>query len=329
MLKGSDVIKWLLAYSAVAAAIAAQPESDKTGIPDRQRPFSEVRISASFPISGHADWVLILPREVWVGGAEPNVVHRIERRRDRDATSIPLPGEPCAGLAAGFASLWVPLCGDRQSIVRVDLRSRRIVATIPMGPAAEGGIAVSRNSVWFTVDDGGSLVRLDPRTNRIRQTVRIAPGSNNLIVERDIVWITSIDHDLVTAVDARRGAVVATVPTGPRPRFLTSGDGAIWTLNQGDGSVTRIDAQTRRSVATIALGIPGHGGDIAYAHGIVWATSIGFPLTAIDASTNRVKIQWAGLGGDSLRVGHGAIWLTDYRAGTLSRIRTADALPRR
>ena len=288
-----------------------------------------MRISASFPISGHADWVLILPREVWVGGADPNVVHRIERRHDRDATSIPLPGEPCAGLAAGFASLWVPLCGDRQSIVRVDLRSRRIVATIPMGPAAEGGIAVSRTAF------GSPSTMAGPWSgSTLAPTASVKPYA--LLPDRTISLSSAILCGsrasitiLVTAVDARRGAVVATVPTGPRPRFLTSGDGAIWTLNQGDGSVTEIDAQTRRTVATIALGIPGHGGDIAYAHEIVWATSIGFPLTAIDASTNRVKIQWAGLGGNSLRVGHGAIWLTDYRAGTLSRIRTADALPRR
>ena len=50
------------------------------------------------------------------------------------------------------------------------------------------------------------------------------------------------------------------------------------------------------------------------------------PLLEV-AATSRV-VRFAG-GGDSLRVGHGAIWLTDYRAGTLSRIRTADALPRR
>ncbi len=57
-------------------------------------------------------------------------------------------------------------------------------------------------------------------------------------------------------------------------------------------------ARWRRS----RLGIPGHGGDIAYANGIVWATTIGLPLTAIDAKTNRVLVQWVGPGGDALKV---------------------------
>jgi hypothetical protein len=44
------------------------------------------------------------------------------------------------------------------------------------------------------------------------------------------------------------------------------------------------------------------------------------PLTVIDAQANRPLVQWTGPGGDSLRFGHGAIWLTDYLAGTLIRI---------
>ena len=321
-------MKRLLAIAGVALALTAQAPPQKPGVPGTQRPFSRIRPVASFPISHNADWVLILPREIWVGGAGPNVVHAIDPATNGDRVAISIPGEPCAGLAAGFGSLWVPMCGATQSIARIDLRTHRIVATIPMGPAEEGGIAVSRNGVWFTSDDAGTLVRLDPRTNAIGKTIRIAAGSHNPIVDGDVLWITSIDHNLVTAVDTRSGAVFATVPTGPQPRFLTAGAGAVWTLNQGDGSLTRIDARKRRAVATIALGIPGHGGDIAYADGIVWATTMGLPLTAIDAKTNRVLVQWVGPGGDSLKVAGGSIWLTDYRGGTLSRIRVADALPR-
>jgi virginiamycin B lyase len=76
----------------------------------------------------------------------------------------------------------------------------------------------------------------------------------------------------LTAVDATTGDVIAAIPVGPKPRFLTAGLGSIWTLNQGDGTVTRIDSQTRRVTATIAVGIPGHGGDIAFGAGSIWAT---------------------------------------------------------
>lgn len=69
------------------------------------------------------------------------------------------------------------------------------------------------------------------------------------------------------------------------------GAGSIWTLNQGDGTVTRIDGKTGRPLATIALGLPGHGGDIAYGDGKIWVTMAGIPLTAIDPATNKPVSQ--------------------------------------
>ena len=43
------------------------------------------------------------------------------------------------------------------------------------------------------------------------------------------------------------------------------------------------------------------------------------PLTRIDAKTNTVVRQWIGKGGDSLRVGFGSLWITDYKQGLLVR----------
>ncbi len=129
-------------------------------------------------------------------------------------------------------------------------------------------------------------------------------------------------------IDAVKGTVLATVPTGPSPRFLTSGAGAVWTLNQGDGSLTRIDMRTRHATKTIALGIPGHGGDVGFGGGMIWTTIPQVPLSAIDAATASLRCRWTGPGGDSLGIGYGAIWLTDYHAGTISRIELENAVAR-
>jgi hypothetical protein len=128
------------------------------------------------------------------------------------------------------------------------------------------------------------------------------------------------------AVDAVTGMVSATAQTGPGPRFLTAGAGAVWTLNQGDGSLTRVDIRTRKTTKTIALGIPGHGGDISFGDGMVWTTMWKIPLSVVDGASGTLLCQWQGPGGDSLGIGDGAIWLTDYHAGTISRIELDDAL---
>jgi streptogramin lyase len=177
------------------------------------------------------------------------------------------------------------------------------------------------------VDKAGSLARISPDTGVIRQVVRVPAGSFNPLYYDGRIWVTRATGAEVTIIDAFNGVVLATVPTGPNPRFLTAGGNAVWTLNQGDGSLTRIDAQTH-STKTIGLGTPGHGGDISFGGGMIWTTVAKVPLSAIDATAVALRCRWTGSGGDSLGIGHDAVWLTDYHAGTISRIKLEDALAR-
>ena len=240
-----------------------------------------------------------------------------------------LPGEPCAGLAVGFGSLWVPLCATPTTLARVELSTNRLSGVFTPGPAAaEGGIAVSADSVWLVTNASGALTRLDPVNGAIRQTVQLDAGSFNPVYHDGVVWISRAGGSSASAVDAATGAVIGVVATGPGPRFLAAADDAIWTLNQGDGSLTRIDVASRRADASVALGTPGHGGDIAIAAGTVWTTMAHVPLTATDTASGKVRRQWLGAGGDSLGIGHDSIWLTDYHRGVVLRLRLADALAR-
>jgi virginiamycin B lyase len=292
-----------------------------------RRSIGELKPSAVIRLGKSADWVAITQDSVWVGSTGPFAVHRIDPSTNKRVASVRLPGNPCAGLAIGFGSLWIPLCGGSPMLARVDLAINKLQAILKIGPAQrEGGIAASADSIWMVVDKNGSLARIDPDTGSIRATIHVPPGSYNPFYSDGEVWVTRADGSEVTSVDAATGTVLATVPTGRGPRFLTAGAGAIWTLNQGDGTLTRIDAHTRQASGTIALGTPGHGGDISFGSGMVWTTVAKTPLSVIDAATATLRCQWTGTGGDSLGIGHGAIWLTDFKAGTIARIDIRDAL---
>jgi hypothetical protein len=78
--------------------------------------------------------------------------------------------------------------------------------------------------------------------------------------------------------------------------------------------------KTGKLVVNIPAGLPGHGGEIAFGFGAVWATLEHIPLTRIDAKSNQVVRQWEGDGGDSIRTGLGSIWLTNLKAGLVWRI---------
>lgn len=264
--------------------------------------------------------MLVTDNAVWVSGTKPYSVQRIDPGTNRIIARVTLPGEACSGLAFGFGSVWVPICGKKPALVRVDAQKNVISATLPIPPAGpEGGIATSTDSVWMVITSG-TLNRIDPLTNSVDQKISIPPGSYNPIFSDGIVWITGVEGGILTAVNADSGEVLNSVPVGPKPRFLIAGSGSVWTLNQGDGTVTRVDEKSRKVLATIQVGIPGTGGDIGYGADSVWPTVFDVPLTRIEAATNKVVKQWLGKGGDSLRFGFGSIWITDYKKGLLSRI---------
>jgi virginiamycin B lyase len=291
------------------------------------RPMSELQPIATIHVGKTADWVAITTDAVWVGSTGPDAVHRIDPKTNELVATVKLPGEPCAGLAMGFGSLWVPLCSQPTALAQVDLKHNALKAVLHVGPAGpEGGVTTSSDSVWLVIDKNGSLARVDPVKGVIRQMIKIPAGSYNPFYFDAQVWVTRADGSEVTSVDAQTGEVLGTAKTGPNPRFLSAGARAVWTLNQGDGSLTRIDPRTRQSTQTIALGTPGHGGDISVGGGMVWTTMAKVPLSATDAATTVLRCQWAGPGGDSLGIGHGAIWLTDYHGGTISRLQMETVL---
>jgi streptogramin lyase len=321
----------LLLCSLVHGNVPAAPAPSPAAPDTVSRPMSELKPTVTLHLGKTADWVAITPDAVWVASTDPYAVHRIDPRTNTEVATVALQGEPCAGLATGFGSLWVPLCGkpygSPNTLAKVDLASNALSAVYGTGPAAaEGGVTTSPDSVWLVTDKQGSLARIDPTTGAVRQIVRVPAGSYNPLYDHGRVWVTHADGADITRVDAVTGTLEATAKTHAKPRFLTAGAGAMWTLNQGDGSLTRVDAESSHATATMALHTPGHGGDIAFSDGMIFTTMPKTPLSLIDSATSTLRCQWVGAGGDSLAIGHGAIWLTDYHAGTISRFELQDVV---
>jgi YVTN family beta-propeller protein len=228
--------------------------------------------------------------------------------------------EPCSGLAVGFGSLWIPSCGNH-ALVRANLKTAHILATIPISPAnTEGCIAAGAGSIWLATSPTGVLSRIDSATNTVVASIHLSSGSYCPVFAYGFVWVTSTEHNLLSKIDPSTNRVVAKSPVGSGPRFATAGAGSVWTLNQGDGTISRVDIKTGKLVANIPAGLSGHGGEITFGFGSVWATLDGTPITRIDAKTNSVVRQWTGDGGDSIRAGLGSIWLTNLKAGLIWRI---------
>ncbi len=293
----------------------------KTGIqsPGIQHAMDELPKAATIAVKGEPDWLTATSDAIWVTSEKTDSVLRLDAATNQPGTLVTV-HKPCSGLTVGFGSLWVPSCGDK-SLVRLDAETGAVQATIQPGPAdSEGGITTGAGSVWLATSKDGELTRIDAATNKVVATIKIPSGSFNPLFAVGSVWVSSNAGNVLVRVDPATNKVVSSTAIGPMPRFLTYGVGSIWVLNQGDGTVSRVNAKTGELVATIAAGIPGHGGEIAFGAGSVWATETEFPLTRIDAKANKVVAQWHGEGGDSVRYAFGTVWLTDLKGGKVWRI---------
>lgn len=307
---------------AISAVLSAQKRPPRPGVstPGVKREIASISPIAVFSIEGTPDWQVLTEDAVWVTNGPKNTIHRLDPATNRVIAAIPVGNKPCSGLAAGFGSIWVPICGDK-ALARVDAKTNQVTATIPVGPAqSEGGIATGAGSVWLVSDMKGVLSRIDPAENKVVAEIAVPAGSASCIFADGAVWVTTPDSNLLTRVDPQTNRAAPSIAVGPHPRFLTAGSGSIWTLNQGDGTVTRVDATTGKVLARVEVGVPGPGGEIAYGMEHVWVTVFQIPLSEIDPATNTVIRQWTGSGGDSVRIGHGSIWLSNLRQQNVWRI---------
>lgn len=305
----------------VAAAFLLTRSGPAIGAEPDQRSMVDLKPAATLRLGATADWVQIAGGAVWVGTGGPDSIVRIDPRTNRITARARLPGAVCAGMTSGFGAVWAPLCGRRRGIAQISLLSGRLVRILPMRAGVEeGGIAAGAGGLWAPANARGEFLRIDPATGRIRQTLKLCAGAENPLLAGGSVWVTCSAGASVVRIDPRTGRPLGETPTGPHPRFLAGDDAAVWVLSQGDGTITHIDPETGHPLAVITAGLSGSGGDIQVGARRVWATLAGKPLNLIEPSGNRLVRQWTGPGGDSLNVGFGSVWLTDYHRGLLQRL---------
>ncbi len=79
--------------------------------------------------------------------------------------------------------------GDR--VVRIDPRTRKIVATIVVG-RAPWGVAVGEGAVWVANTIDGTVSRVDPSTNRVVATIRVGADPKEIAVGEGSVWLAGV-----------------------------------------------------------------------------------------------------------------------------------------
>jgi YVTN family beta-propeller protein len=132
----------------------------------------------------------------------------------------------------------------------VDLASKRVTASIPVGPSPYA-VVLTRDSRTAMVSNwgGNTVTVVDTATNTVRRTVTVGihPSAMAVSPSRPEVYVANSDSDDVSVLDSVTGAVVRRIDLAPYPHapagsspdaLIVSTDGAtLYSANAGDNDV--------------------------------------------------------------------------------------------
>jgi len=205
--------------------------------------------------------------------------------------------------------------------------SGAVLARIPMRRSI-GTIDAGDDAVWVTNPNEGTVTRMDPVTNRVAATIRIAKAYPvDVVTGNGAVWVVSDQQVLwMFKINPRTNTVTARIPLPGSPdsvRPLAVGAGSVWVVSQPQQTVVRFDLETNRRTALIDL--PGAATALGVTDQTAWvALHHEDQMARIDSRTNKVVAIVDGLPNAAVvKVAYGIVWVQGYgndKAITLSRI---------
>ena len=281
------------------------------------------RVTGTYPVGASPAAVAVGSDDVWVLSVDDRTVTRIDASSKRTRT-IGIAAVP-TDLAVGAGAVWVGSGGRLEqaqfagsvatAVTRLDPRTGSAVATIPLPrPArlvsnlAEHHLAVASGSLW-AISPGATLVRIDPRTNRVVSTVRALPSVVQKVIGADrSIWALD-DTGTVWRIDGRERVTARVKIASSGLTDLAVGDGSLWATAPADGTLWRVDLGADLVQRTIDVGV---GADaLAFGEGHVWVTnSLNGTLVRVDSRTNRVD-RTISIGNTprAVAVGHSRVWV--------------------
>ena len=258
----------------------------------------------------------------------PNSVAEIDVRSGRVVRAKSVGVRP-GPIAFGSKSLWIANLDD-QTIQRVDPKSLRTLATIPLS-APPTGLAASGDGVWVVEPNANpaqssvSVSRIDPEFNvpglpvHIGNVVPDGPGS--VAAQGSAVWVAP-SNGLLTRLDALTGAPRTQLDPNASPSGIAVGEGAVWLTDSEPDSETNNVIRVDRTGLLQAIPVGNGPSAIATGAGGVWVVdALDETVVRIDPDTGSVTITIpVGRSPAGVAVGDGSVWVANSGDGTVTRI---------
>ena len=275
-----------------------------------------------------ADWIQVVDGSAWTTLAGLAAV-RLASPDGKETARIPTASETCLAMDAAFGSLWIGICSDPSAIMRIDPRTGKVLATIPLPGLSlieESSLGAGEGSVWAVSSradqfNDKTLVRIDPATNTVADQFLVPSGVVGARAGLGGVWLTDTIERALLRIDPRSGQTIASVKTGAEARFFDVGEESIW-MHNVDGTVSRVDPASNKVIATIQVDEGNvNGGDIQVGGGYVWARVSSALVSQIDPRTNTVVARYGPASGSgAVAADTEAVWITAHDVDAVYRL---------
>ena len=151
--------------------------------------------------------------------------------------------------------------------------SPQVLARIQTG-ASPGGAVSGFGAIWVTNDGSGTLVRVDPRTNRVTRRIRLRPGVFSVTRGFGALWTVNYRTQMLTRVNPASGRK-RSVRVGGEPGSVVAAFGRVWVTAWASGRLVVVDPRSMRVLKRIRIGPT--PASLRVANGAIW---VGFGRSA-------------------------------------------------
>ena len=186
-------------------------------------------------------------------------------------------------------------------------------------PGSPADVARGAGAIWVSHSEDNSILRLDPHSRRVEQTISVGRGPSALVIGKGDLWVANSLDGTVSRLDPGLNRVVDTIPVGHGPSALAFGRGSLWVANARGDELVRVDGLSGQVLDRTAL--PSGPTGVAYAAGAAWVTSeaVGKVFRIAADSSDIAEIP-VGTGPTGIAADRVAIWVANTLDGTISRI---------
>jgi outer membrane protein assembly factor BamB len=271
-------------------------------------------------------------RAAWVACKVQSRLVRLALPSGRQTGGVRLDA-PVTAVAVGLGSVWA--LDANSTLYRLDAGTGRVRRRIQLDAIASYNIWIGGGAVWVADDQGASMLRIAPSTNKVVAHIRVGDGPADMAFAGTQAWVVTHRDNTIFRIDLATNAATRLATLGGGnvavERLALLG-GSLWATGRG-APLFELDPATGATSRSVDIG--GTGIDVVATAGALWVPvrteavdRTGFPTMAAvrrvnpDGTVTTVAKARGRVDVHGLVAGLGAVWLADNTNGVVYRLPT-------